>query len=420
MSNHLAVATVTAVLQNNLQAVLDAEVSSLNARVAHVRPNAQVADLPATGINLFLFQITPNAAARNVDLPTRRADGTFINRPTVALDLHYLLSFYGDDAKFEPQILLGCAVRALHAQPVLTREAIQHTLDMTIPSNVNLFSFVAGSDLADAIDLVRFTPTALTLEEMSKLWSVFFQVPYVLSVAYQASVVLIDRDIPVAAPLRVRVPANVYVQQLRTPVIAQVLSQASAAAPIVAGQPIFTGYIVVLAGTMLQGASTVVQIDGAEALATVTDTQVSVPLPAALLAGTHSVQIIQQLAMGNPAVPHDVIASNVAAFVLQPKVTATATASAVTLNVTPPVGKRQRVQLLLNQLVAPGTTPATYSFEALSRDVSGAPDQTATLDVPISGVVAGTYLVRVRVDGAESVLDVDAAGTYNAPSVVIP
>src|ERR1051325_715452 len=123
MSNHLAVATVTAVLHNNLQAVLDAEVSSLQAHVKHVRPNASASDLPTTGINLFLFQITPNAAARNADLPTRRSDGSFINRPAAALDLHYLLTFYGDDAKFEPQILLGCAVRALHAQPVLTRDA---------------------------------------------------------------------------------------------------------------------------------------------------------------------------------------------------------------------------------------------------------------------------------------------------------
>ena len=35
----------------------------------------------------------------------------------------------------------------------------------------------------------------MNLEELSKLWSVFFQTPYALSIAYQASVVLIEPDL---------------------------------------------------------------------------------------------------------------------------------------------------------------------------------------------------------------------------------
>jgi len=416
MSNHFAVATVTAVLRNNLQAILDAEVPALSARVATARPNAPASELPAPGININLVQVTPNAALRNADTPTRRGDGSLVNRPGAALDLHYLLSFYGDDAQFEPQLLLGCAVRALHVTPVLSREAIQTTIALP------MFSAVAGSDLGDAIDLVRFTPTALSLEEMSKLWSVFFQAPYVLSVAYQAGVVLIDRDLPVAAPLPVRRPANVYAAPSRTPVITQVLSQSAALQPIVAGQPILPGAILILVGHELQGASTVVRIDGIETPATVTSEQVAIPLPVGLRAGAHGVQVVHQLAIGAPAVAHTVVASNVAAFALQPTVTATATATLVTLGVTPDVGKRQRVRLLLNQLgAAPGTAAHSYGFDAPARDVAGAPDATGTIGVPIHGVVAGTYLVRVQVDGADSPLGVDAGtGAYNAPAVVIP
>lgn len=417
MSNHLAAATVTAALRNSLQTVLDAEVSAFSARVTTLRPNAPAGELPAPGINVFLFQATPNAALRNADLPTRRSDGQLINRPAAALDLHYLLSFYGDDARLEPQILLGCAIRALHAEPVLTREAIQAMLGLS------MFDFVAGSDLADAIDLVRFTPTGLTLEEMSKLWSVFLQSPYVLSIAYQAGVVLLDRDVPVRAALPVRVSPNVYAIQSRTPVITQVLSQSAAAAPIVAGQPILPGYLLVLAGHQLMATVTLVRIDGVDAPATtVTDEQITVPLPAVLRAGAHSVQVIQQLAMGTPSVPHTVVQSNVAGFALQPTVTATVAAGGVTLAVTPKVGKRQRVRLLLNQLAAPpGTAARTYAFDAPSRDLPGAPDETATITVPVTGVVADTYLVRVQVDGAESPLGFDAVtGAYNTPSVAIP
>ena len=51
-----------------------------------------------------------------------------------------------------------------------------------------------GSNLADAVERVKFTQSPLSLEELSKLWSVFFQAPYALSVAYQATVVLIDGE----------------------------------------------------------------------------------------------------------------------------------------------------------------------------------------------------------------------------------
>jgi hypothetical protein len=412
MTNHLAVATVTAALRNNLQAVLDAEVPTLSARVATARPNAPTSDLPAPGINVMLFQVTPNAALRNADTPTRRGDGSLVRRPAAALDLHYLLSFYGEDARLEPQVLLGCAVRALHAAPVLTRDAIQATVGLA------MFDFVSGSDLADAIDLVRFTPTALSLEEMSKLWSVFFQSPYVLSVAYQAGVVLIDRDVPVAAPLPVRLPPSVTTSQLRAPVIRQVLSQAGPAAPIRAGQPIVAGSVVVLVGHELQGASTVVRIDGADTAAAISDTQIAIPLPAGLAAGAHSVQVVHQVAIGTPPVLHTAVGSNVAGFVLQPTATATATASMVTLTVAPPVGVRQRVRLLLSPLA--GAATASYAFDAPSRDLPSAPATSAAVGVPITGVAAATYLVRVQVDGAESPLGVAASGAYNAPTVAIP
>ena len=52
----------------------------------------------------------------------------------------------------------------------------------------------AGSNLADQVDVVRSRRSDYSLEELSKLWSIFFQSPYVLSVAYQASAVLIETD----------------------------------------------------------------------------------------------------------------------------------------------------------------------------------------------------------------------------------
>ena len=54
--------------------------------------------------------------------------GNWRSRPQAALDLHYLLTFYGNEAQLEPQRLLGSVVRTLHARPVLTRQQIQQTI----------------------------------------------------------------------------------------------------------------------------------------------------------------------------------------------------------------------------------------------------------------------------------------------------
>lgn len=106
----------------------------------------------------------------------------------MGLDLNYLLTFYGDDDTLEPQRLLGCAVSALNARPVLTRELIQEAVALA-------GDYLNGSDLAEHIESVKITPLYLNLDEISKLWTVFFQTAHTLSIFYQGSVVLIDADL---------------------------------------------------------------------------------------------------------------------------------------------------------------------------------------------------------------------------------
>ncbi len=113
-----------------------------------------------------------------------------MKRPQVALDLHYLFTFHGDDTALEPQRLLGAVVTALENQPFLTPDDIT-----TATNSISKFPFLAGSGLDQQIEQVKFTPTALSIDEFSKLWSAFFQVEYSLSIAYQASVVLMESDV---------------------------------------------------------------------------------------------------------------------------------------------------------------------------------------------------------------------------------
>ena len=186
MSNHLAIATVTAALRKRLESALTADLTDLAVTVNHGRPDGASKGQPEARVNLFLYQVSPNGALANADLPTRGAGGRLVARPTVALDLHYLITFYGDETQLEPQRIMGSVVRMLEAKPVVTRELIE-----AVTADTN-FPYLSESDLAQAVETVKFTPEPLSLEEMSKLWSVFFETPYGLSVAYRASVVTIE------------------------------------------------------------------------------------------------------------------------------------------------------------------------------------------------------------------------------------
>ncbi len=89
MSNHLALATVTATLRYMLQDRIQQAVPG--AQVRTVRPDVIAKEQQARGVNLYLYQVTPNATFRNVDLATRRSDGTLAQRPVMAVDAHYLI-----------------------------------------------------------------------------------------------------------------------------------------------------------------------------------------------------------------------------------------------------------------------------------------------------------------------------------------
>ncbi len=185
MSNHLAIATATAALG---QIVLSAAERAVSGAVLKFgRPTQPASGSMEHKVHLYLYQVTPNAALRNADLPTRSAEGRLTRRPQAALDLHYLISFFGNDTDFEPDRMLGAVVRDLHSQPVLSGSAIQNAI-------TNHPQELGSSDLANAIEQVKFTPIQLSLDEMSKLWSVMVQTPHALSVAYMGTVVLIEAE----------------------------------------------------------------------------------------------------------------------------------------------------------------------------------------------------------------------------------
>lgn len=184
MSNSLAIATVSAALAAVITKSVQEVVSG--SQVVIGQPHATPPGDALHWVQLCLYQVSPNVALRNADLPTRNSAGKLSQKPQVALDLHYLLAFYGDEKDFEAQRMLGAVARDLHANPILTAKIIRDA--------VASWPVLAGSNLSQAQQQVKLTPLTLSLEELSKLWSVFFQTPYALSIAYHVSVVLIEAE----------------------------------------------------------------------------------------------------------------------------------------------------------------------------------------------------------------------------------
>ena len=411
MSNFRAIATVTATLQQILQAAIQADVTG--ATVTTVRPgDDNSANLPHTGLNLFLYQIGQNPYRINDDLPTRGSDGTVVQRPTAPLELYYLMSCYGDEQSLEPQRVLGSAVAFLHAQPQLTRAQIH--------AAVAARGFLANSDLADQPDLIRFTPVNLTLDELSRLWSVFLQTHYVLSATFKASTLLVDRVVTARAVAPVR-DVELVTIPLRTPRIDAIVSASSDAAPILAGGAI------TVRGDALLGDAAIVEIDGVAAPASaVANDSITLALPPGIGAGPHGLQARQGIVIGG-GLPRPAFASGLASFAVRPVITKTAgipdiaitsvqgagaapRSATITVNVAPAVGLSQVATL---EMLSGGQVVFRFQAQPLAAPA-------AQLTFQAAGLAAGDYLFQVRVDGTPSPLDLDATGTPVGPKGTIP
>ncbi|PHM08457.1 DUF4255 domain-containing protein [Nostoc sp. 'Peltigera malacea cyanobiont' DB3992] len=422
MSNVLSIAAVTAVLKVLLEngLVSDPIAASVGDVIVTALPPDRIsveADERAQ-INLFLYQVTQN---RNVDWVSQefRSRHSRINGnprspiPPLALDLHYLLTAYG--AKdFQAELLLGYAMHLLHKTPAITSDIIENTLINASTTNTSsafsqAVASVSVSALAEQIGQIKLTPEFFNMEETSKLWSAL-QTHYRPSATYLASMVLIESSNDKSE--------SFYMMPLSQPNIEQVIAPAKTEQMIVAGTTL------VIRGKRLRGEITRVRFGNTETLLVpqeVKETQISLLVPPDLYASIQGVQVVH-LTMGNVGQTNHLVESNVAAFVLHPTITAFVTqvensgenlrTAEITVKFQPKVGKAQRVVLLLNEVS--GDNPVAYSF------LAAPPTQdTDAIAIPVKNVKPGTYIVRARVDGAESPLQKNQFGEYDSPQVTI-
>ena len=377
-----------------------------------------------TNLNLFLYHVTYNQGWREVGLPTRGPDGTPISRAPLSIDLHYLLTAYSS-GDYEAQIMLGIGMQALHEIPFLFRKKIQNVFNA--PTN-DVDRALATANLDSQLELVKIVPQQIGTEELSKLWTAF-QSKFRVSAGYVVSVVLIETQAPIVAPLPV-LTRNLLVVPFLEPAIQSVSPQIL---------PYAASAVLTLTGTNLTGSDTVVIFDGAPGspqTPTVIGNGASITaLLPTLTAGVNTVRVVRQVNLGvTPQTPF--VESNSGSFILQPVIRRAATppndylitvGSAdnsttppripVTVTVDPVVNATQKISLLLNELNVPaGQTPNTYMFDAAAADLT-LPNQVL---VYTQGVPSGDYLVRIRVDGANSPLDIDTTSkAFVTPKVTL-
>jgi hypothetical protein len=428
MSTALALAATTRVLGSVLeQSIADAGVSSLLGSPPYVsaRPPDQIEDggNENAQLALFLYHVTYNQGWREERLPSRTGAGQVVDRPILAIDLHYLLVGYGK-ADYVQHLLLGIGMQALHENPVLYRQQIADVFTGPLGP---LDSALAASGLENQVEQIKITPEPLTTDDLSKLWTAFGG-KFRPSAGYLATTLLIEAEDPVAAPLPVAA-RNLAVIRLRRPVVDAVTPQrvAWSSSP---------GPALTLTGVNLSGAGTYVVFDNAPAspqppqrVDAATSTVTVPPIPA----GLNTFHVVQRMAVGAPP-DKNVVRSQAAQFHLLPVIRRQATppneelitvgpldtsahppTRTVTVELDPVMGPTQAVQLLLDEISPPpGQAPLSFTFAARPDQIS--PN---SVDFDTYGTRPGAYLARVRVDGAESVLGTDSSGTFVRPVVTL-
>jgi hypothetical protein len=122
-------------------------------------------------LSVFLYLITENAFLRNTEPSAVNLDQ--LRFPPVTLDLHYIFTPYAQTKETE-LILLESVIQTLNDTPVFTGSMLQGNLS------------TSGNEK------IRITPKTLTIDELNKLWSIFPNKAYKLSLAYVMTPVLIQ------------------------------------------------------------------------------------------------------------------------------------------------------------------------------------------------------------------------------------
>jgi hypothetical protein len=416
MSSPLAIAAVTAAIKDLLNdGLLNNDLSSIGSFTVTSLPPDRIStgQTEPNQLNVFLYQITPNSGWRNAMLPSRDSGGTRLSNPPLALDLHFLVTAYGAE-DLNAEVLLGYAMQLLHDTPVLTRQQLRTVLGGVNPVDGTIlpspFGNMSAADLADQIELIKITPVFLNTEDLSKLWT-SMQARYRPSMAYMASVVLMQSSASTrsAPPVLKRGPDDRGPVALATPFAS--LNTARAAASDLMPALRIGEQIRLVGSNLTSDGTTIVVLEHAATGAvnellpdsppTANELLVTIP---GVIDDPNAMNLWQpgvyniSLRIERPNVPNYV--TNSVPIALSPWIEIAPLAAApgnftLTIRSMPRLSPQQESRALL----VFGTTTITPATVTNPADLL----QPTTLTFSLTGVAPGQHIVRLRVEGIDSI-----------------
>jgi len=348
-------------------------------------------------VNLFLYRVTENGSLKNQELPGRASSNGY-GHPPLSVDLHYLLTAYGSTAIDEDFVdetrahhLLGSAMRVLNDYPVITDDLVTVRAPTGQP--------ILDTALLSEFERVKLSLDQISLEDLSKVWTAL-TLPYRASAAYKITVVQIQSrrptrsaqlvgEPPAAGPRVAVVPMRrprIHGLAVRRPTDPPDRERAQAYARI--------GDTLVIRGSQVGGERTHVAIgsfDATAAIASAAEDRLAVVLPED--PGLQPGGLPVQVRVDAPGVAAPLAGSNVAVFSLVPRV------DSVEFKTGP-----KRLRVTGARLFAPDTASVAILGDRVVESAAYTTSRTDEIAFRLpKGVTAGTYSLRVRVNGAESI-----------------
>ena len=322
---------------------------------------------------------------------------------------------------------MGSTIRTLIDRPLLTQSMIKESL-------INAKTpILEESDLVDQVQKIRFIPSTMTTDELTRVWSILFQTPYSLSFPYKATAVLIqgDRSGRLALPVR---KTEAYIMLAR-PVIENIdhyplnddkrmINTITLDSRIMIQGRDFTGEGKV---KIQVGRSHITPNSIESNTASLFFPDLSSEERDRLRAGVSGIQLLRVSGKAEDISTEVTVESNAFPFELCPQVRDEEGISIESLEIDSITNKFNGIVVVkVDILIAPGQRvflllngtnsqiSGSYIFRAerhrrLSREIR----------FPIRNIEAGEYLLRVQVDGAESPLEIDDRNSYTGPILLI-
>jgi hypothetical protein len=174
-----AITAVSEALRGLLEAARPAELATVPILLYRA---GDFASPPANGVTLYLYRVAINGTTRN--LPPRVRGGRRY-KPSLPLDLHYLLTPWAGDAG-QQHLLLAWAMRAIEDAPILQAGLLNQSGEV----------FHAE----EAVDVIA---QPLSPAEMVSIWE-FAKAQMQVSMTYVARSVLLDSAVEMDQPAPVR------------------------------------------------------------------------------------------------------------------------------------------------------------------------------------------------------------------------